>query len=49
VSEKFDSDGVGIAVERDAELDSGVVEALDDDEFRRRCSDMDDCERSRPS
>jgi hypothetical protein len=38
----LDPEGLSIARERDAELNSGSVETIDDGEFRRRCGVMDE-------
>lgn len=38
----LDPEGLRIALERDAELESDSVEVIDDTEFRRRCGVMDE-------
>lgn len=38
----LDQEGLSIARQRDAELNSGSVETIDDGEFRRRCGVMDE-------
>lgn len=38
----LDPEGLRLALERDSELDSRSIEAIDDSEFRRRCGVMDE-------